>query len=74
MDLAKFKEEMEREIASLHTAVSELRALLPDLDIDKLCGVRSRFARMNGFHEPALPDVLGRNTTPKRTSTFRWSS
>lgn len=38
MDLAKFKEEMEREIASLHTAVSELRALLPDLDIDKLCG------------------------------------
>lgn len=63
MDLAKFKEEMEREIASLHTAVSELRALLPDLDIDKLCGVRSRFslARMNELPWTcalALPDVL----------------
>jgi len=40
MALSQFNEEMEREIESLQATIKGLRALLPDVDVDKWCGVR----------------------------------
>jgi hypothetical protein len=83
MDLAKFKEEMEREITSLLAAVSELRALVPDLDVDKLCGVRNTNTSMRevvsllsrrGRIANTFPLSSCRSTIPQRTSTCKWSS
>lgn len=42
MGLAKFTEELEKEIASLQSLIAELRAVLLDIDMNKLsCGVRN---------------------------------